>query len=62
MKNINRLKEIIITIIISYLITSYVANEFNPFKLTIDARVVQVFMTATLIFVHQMLRDELKNK
>jgi hypothetical protein len=62
MKNIHRLKEITITIIISYLITSYVSNEFNPFKLTTDARLVQVFIATISIFVHQTLRDEFKNK
>ncbi len=55
--NKQTIKEILICIIISYLITSYIGNDFNPFNLTSDERLIQVFMTAVAMFIRQMLKN-----
>lgn len=40
------IKQIFITILISYLITAYVNSEMNPFNLDVTAKVLQIFITA----------------
>lgn len=38
------IKQIVITIIVSYLITSFVNAELNPFNLSMYARICEVFI------------------
>jgi hypothetical protein len=38
------IKQILITILVSYLITAYVNSELNPFNLGVEAKVIQIFI------------------
>jgi hypothetical protein len=51
------IKEVLITIIISYLIVSYINNEFNPFNLSLEARVIQIFLIGVSIFTQLMMKN-----
>lgn len=51
------IKEILITIIVSYLITSFVNAELNPFNLSEYARVIQVFIIAISLFVQLGIKN-----
>lgn len=51
------IKEILITIIVSYLITSFVNAELNPFNLSEYARVIQVFIITISLFVQLGIKN-----
>lgn len=44
-------KNIIITIVFSYLITSYINAEFNPIKLDPIIRLIQILFTGLSLFI-----------
>ena len=51
------IKEIAITIITSYLIVSYVNNQFNPFLLSEVARVMQLVLIGMSLFIQLMIKN-----
>lgn len=51
------IKEILITIIVSYLITSFVNAEINPFNLSLYARLIQVFVILTSLLVQLGIKN-----
>jgi len=51
------LKNIIITIVLSYLITSYINAEFNPIKLCLEVRLLQVFITGLSLFIQWGIKN-----
>ena len=53
------LKEIIITILISYLIVAYVNNELNPINLPIEAKVIQLFILGISFFAQLGIKNSL---
>ena len=50
------IKEILKTIIVSYLITSFVNSELNPFNLSVEVRIIQVFIIAILLFAQLAIK------
>jgi hypothetical protein len=50
-------KQIIITIVIGYLITSYVNKEFNPFNLTMSARILQCLFIGTSLLIQLGIKN-----
>jgi len=51
------IKEIFITIITSYLIVSYVNNQFNPFLLSEGARLLQLALIGLFFFIQLMIKN-----
>ena len=51
------IKQIFITILISYLITSYVNSEINPFNWDVTVRVLQIFITAVSLGVQLGIKN-----
>jgi len=49
--------QILITILISYLVTSYIYNEFNPFILSISERFAQVLTVCISLFVQLGIKN-----
>lgn len=50
-------KNIIITIILSYLITSYISAEFNPMKLPLGVRLLQVFTIGLSLYIQYGIKN-----
>ena len=50
-------KQILITIVISYLITAYIHNNINPFELSIYVKVIQVFVTGTSLLIQLGIKN-----
>ena len=51
------IKQIFITILISYLITAYVNSEMNPFNLDVTVRVLQIFITVVSLGVQLGIKN-----
>jgi hypothetical protein len=51
------IKQILITIIISYIITSFVNAEINPFNLSIDGRMIQIFILGVSLAVQLGIKN-----
>lgn len=50
-------KEIIITIAISYIAISYANNNFNPFELSVETRVLQIVFIGLSLFIQAMIKE-----
>lgn len=57
MKNLLSIKEILLTIAISYILTSYINNNFNPFILSKEAKIIQVLIIGVSLFLQAMYKD-----
>jgi hypothetical protein len=53
------IKEIFITIITSYLIVSYVNNQFNPFLLSEGARFIQLVLIGISFVIQLLIKNDL---
>jgi hypothetical protein len=51
------IKQILITILVSYLITAYVNSELNPFNLGVEAKVIQIFITSVALSVQLLIKN-----
>lgn len=51
------IKQIFITIIITYLITSYINSEMNPFNWKVTVRVLQIFITAVSLGIQLGIKN-----
>ena len=52
------IKEILITIIVSYLVVSYVNGQFNPLNLSLGARLIQMFILGLSLFAQLMIKKD----
>lgn len=55
------IKEILVTIAISYILTSYINNNFNPFELSKETKIIQVIIIGVSFFLQAMFNDINKN-
>jgi hypothetical protein len=51
------IKQILITILVSYLITSFVNAELNPFNLSMYARVIMIFIISISLLVQLGIKN-----
>jgi hypothetical protein len=51
------IKEVLITIAISYFVISYVNNNINPFELSIETRVCQLVITGVSLFIQIAIKN-----
>jgi len=51
------IKEFLITIAISYVVISYVNNNFNPFELSIETRLCQLVITGVSLFIQIAIKN-----
>jgi len=51
------IKEILITIAISYVVISYVNNNFNPFELSIETRICQLVIIGLSLFIQLAIKN-----
>jgi hypothetical protein len=56
MKNLLSIKEILITIAISYILMSYINSTLNPFELSIHDRIIQIFIIALSLYIQAMIK------
>jgi hypothetical protein len=50
-------KQITITIAISFILTFYINNTFNPFELSTSVRIIQVVFIGVSFFLQAMYND-----
>lgn len=50
------LKEIAITIIVSYLVTSYIQKSFNPFNWGTEVRTLQIVLTVAALSIKYIIK------
>lgn len=60
MKYLN-LKEIILSIVVSYFITAYINMEFNPNNWVIEVRIAQIGLIGISLFFQAMFKDLIKD-
>ena len=51
------LKEIAITIVVSYLATAYVQSDLNPFNWPLEVRVFQMILVGTSIYIQIAIKN-----
>ena len=51
------LKEIAITIVVSYLGTAYVQSDFNPFNWSVEVRVFQIILAGTSMYIQIAIKN-----
>jgi hypothetical protein len=51
------IKQILITIVISYLITSFVNAELNPFNLSNEVRIIQIFIIGFSLLIQLGIKN-----
>jgi hypothetical protein len=51
------IKQIVITILVSYLVTAFINAELNPFNLSMHARFVQVSITLCSLVVQLGIKN-----
>ena len=51
------IKEVLITIAISYVVISYVNNNFNPFELSIETRICQLVIIGLSLFIQLAIKN-----
>ncbi len=52
------IREILITIIASYLVVSYVNAQFNPLNLSLGARLTQIFLLGLSLFAQLLIKNK----
>lgn len=51
------IKQVLTTIAISYVVISYVNNNFNPFELSMETRVFQLFIIGISLFMQLAIKN-----